>query len=606
MWVGQLPTGASTNPGYPARIFAYDMATKARKPAEDFNTLVAAGNDYPAGIWSDGTTMFVLDEIDRHMYAYDMATKERDTDKEEVYLNKLEGFLGGIWNDGTIMWITDISGGFNSAIRAYDHATGQRLIPRQVTGSRLHSNGNTLPWGVWADGTDIFVSNQSGHTVYAYWKDSGQINWGRNIALDPVEFSIKTDVTYGPNGASGIWSDGTTMWVVSVGSGRVLPYALPPEVERTVVEVTRKPVTVGPVTDTMALVEVDIARLVTAFGTVETAISVHLVDTFSSATMYVHPEGGIARFLLMGLRPETQYTLVVTYGVETKYHLGASGRRIFRTKHAQIGDIETPGLDHTEATVRVSLAGRDIDTKRAFKYYPHSNRDEAGPDYTFYLRHKASDETEWSEPVELTFSDFTADARLTGLEPGTAYDVEVAETEDFMPPTATVASYSGTLTVGENETGEFAGMDVSGHFFDDPFGSMAPDPTFSIAGYERSVIELYTHPYGGPEFDQPALYLNFDTQFGGAEEAGIEFTLTVDGTEYHSADASRDGISTGWDWLLPPSWSADDTVVVQMDFTATAESFREGSRLEVLEAFTTHHMPPTLAYEAEMTVGGGH
>ena len=86
------------------------MATKLRKPAEDFNTLVAAGNDYPAGIWSDETTMFVLDEIDRHIYAYDMTTKERDTDEEEVYKNKLDSNedYGDLWYDGTTMWISDV------------------------------------------------------------------------------------------------------------------------------------------------------------------------------------------------------------------------------------------------------------------------------------------------------------------------------------------------------------------------------------------------------------------------------------------------------------------------------------------------------------------
>ena len=393
------------------------------------------------------------------------------------------------------------------------------------------------------------------------------------------------------------------MWVVSAGSATVHAFTLPPEVDRPTIS-QRQTVTVGSVTDTMALVEVDIARLVRAFGTVETAISVNLVDTFSSATMYVHPEGGIARFLLMGLRPETQYTLVVTYGVETKYHLGTAGRKIFRTKHARLDGIETSGLTHTEATVTVSLEGADVDRGCCFKFYPHSNRDEAGPDYTFYLRHKASDETEWTAPVELTFSDFVADTRLTGLDPGTAYDAEVAETADFMPPTATVASYTGTLTVGESDVGGdvLLGVDSAGEL-GDPFGSMSPDPTFTVAGTTRSVTNLFSHPYGGPGFDQPALYLEFDTGFGGQSGAGVEFTLTAGGMVYNSTDASREGIGLGWEWLLPPSWSKDDTVAVQIDFTATPESFREGTRLEVLGAFTTHHMPPTLAFDAEMTVG---
>ena len=455
MWVGQRPTFGSSTPGSPAKIFAYDLATKARKVTEDFNTLVAAGNDYPAGIWSDGTTMFVVDEIDRRMYAYDMVTKERDTDKEEVYRNKVGGRLGGLWSDGTIMWITDPAGGpFAGGVRAFDLASGERNPSRDFT--YLFSNNNNAPFGIWADETDMFVSDSNDNIVYAYWKDTGSPNWRRNIMLDPTQFAVTNDDTFRSRGPRGIWSDGTTMWVISVGSGTIHEYTLPPEVDRPTIH-QRQTVTVGPVTDTMALVEVDIARLVRLFGSAEPVISVHVVDTPSSASMYVHPEGGTARFLLMGLRPETQYTVVVTYGVLTKYSLGTAGRKIFRTMHPQLDDIETLGLVHTEATVKVSLAAADISKKGVFKFYPHSNRDEAGADYTFYLRHKASDETEWAAPVELTFSDFTADARLTGLDPGTAYDVEVAETEDFMPPTASVASYSGTLTVGDDGTGTFLG-----------------------------------------------------------------------------------------------------------------------------------------------------
>ena len=339
MWVGQRPTFGSSTPGSPAKIFAYDLATKARKVTEDFNTLVAAGNDYPAGIWSDGTTMFVVDEIDRRMYAYDMVTKERDTDKEEVYRNKVGGRLGGLWSDGTIMWITDPAGGpFAGGVRAFDLASGERNPSRDFT--YLFSNNNNAPFGIWADETDMFVSDSNDNIVYAYWKDTGSPNWRRNIMLDPTQFAVTNDDTFRSRGPRGIWSDGTTMWVISVGSGTIHEYTLPPEVDRPTIH-QRQTVTVGPVTDTMALVEVDIARLVRLFGSAEPVISVHVVDTPSSASMYVHPEGGTARFLLMGLRPETQYTVVVTYGVLTKYSLGTAGRKIFRTMHPQLDDIET-------------------------------------------------------------------------------------------------------------------------------------------------------------------------------------------------------------------------------------------------------------------------
>ena len=64
------------------KIYAYNMKTKARDSAKDFTTLYAAGNSDPRGIWSDGTTMWVVDWRDATIYAYSMSTKERDSAKD--------------------------------------------------------------------------------------------------------------------------------------------------------------------------------------------------------------------------------------------------------------------------------------------------------------------------------------------------------------------------------------------------------------------------------------------------------------------------------------------------------------------------------------------
>ena len=42
----------------------------ARDPANDFASLRPARNTSPAGIWSDGTTMWVADNHDKKLYAY--------------------------------------------------------------------------------------------------------------------------------------------------------------------------------------------------------------------------------------------------------------------------------------------------------------------------------------------------------------------------------------------------------------------------------------------------------------------------------------------------------------------------------------------------------
>ena len=76
----------------------------------DFDTLSAAGNGCPHGIWSDGTTMWVSDLDDRSIYAYNMATKAHDSSKD---FNTTTLSAAGnrdtqsIWSDGTTMWVVD-------------------------------------------------------------------------------------------------------------------------------------------------------------------------------------------------------------------------------------------------------------------------------------------------------------------------------------------------------------------------------------------------------------------------------------------------------------------------------------------------------------------
>ena len=52
------------------KIYAYNLGTKARDAAKDLNGLVAAGNNNPRGLWSDGVTMWISDNTDDKIYAY--------------------------------------------------------------------------------------------------------------------------------------------------------------------------------------------------------------------------------------------------------------------------------------------------------------------------------------------------------------------------------------------------------------------------------------------------------------------------------------------------------------------------------------------------------
>ena len=58
------------------KVYAYNMETKERDPGKDFNTLEAAGNEVPYGIWSDGITLWVADEDDDKLYSYNLSRDE--------------------------------------------------------------------------------------------------------------------------------------------------------------------------------------------------------------------------------------------------------------------------------------------------------------------------------------------------------------------------------------------------------------------------------------------------------------------------------------------------------------------------------------------------
>ena len=584
MWVTHSPNYSGGDTSSP-KLFAYNMATKARDSAKDFNTLDAAGNGHPRGLWSDGTTMWVTDHIDHKAYAYNMDTKARTPGEDFNTPNN--GGTHGIWSGGTAIWVANHS--FRS-ISAYDFESKERRPDEDFKSDLFFSAGVRAITGIWSDGTTMFVADSVKKKIFAFWLSTKLPDPDRDINFQDVDVGV---------GPSGIWSYGSTMWVSSAGHAKIYAFELPDE--------SGPPpdtLSVEHVTDTTALVKVDIEELARIFGSAEPAVSVSVLGTLSSATMYVHPDGGYARFLLLGLRPETQYTVIANYGITTRFDLGDAGREVFRTDYARLAGIETSGLTHTEATVTVSLNGDGLDRGCCFRFYPHSNKGEAERDYTFYLRHKPSDEDDWSETVELTFSDFAADVRLTGLDPDTAYDVEVAETADFMPPQGSAGSYTGTLTVGA-DTNEFSGQPDSGIGFDqagfggfiDPYGSLSPT-TFKLGGVDYGIVELLVRV---PSFlidvgDFGKLFLKFDR----ALPDDIAFTLTLGTEAFNSSDATVDGNT--YSWAGGPSWSVDDSVTVELDFTGVVP-FREGTTLE--GAFSTPPLPETLAFEAEMTVHVG-
>ena len=139
-------------------LVAFDLETHGRLPGRDIT--VASDNPSPTGLWSDGTTLWVADHFDAHVYAYRLADKARDEDREFALDEGTRAF--GLWSDGTTVWTADFSEG---RVAAYRLADGVRDADRDYDTSRV---GNEAPVSLWSDGETLWVGDRFDEKLYAY------------------------------------------------------------------------------------------------------------------------------------------------------------------------------------------------------------------------------------------------------------------------------------------------------------------------------------------------------------------------------------------------------------------------------------------------------
>ena len=198
------------------KIYAYDLATGA--PLPDRN--IALNTAYTRGLWSDGTTMWVLDIFERAL-AYDLATGDRWPDSDIRYLHPKNSTVEGLWSDGEILWVSNAN--VLDKVFAYDFATGARLPEYDF--NRLEAAGNLGPMGLWSDGVTMWVADLY-EGLFAYDLYTGD----RKPSLD---FDANTLSAAGiGNGRMGLWSDGETMWVIALGDNTIRALNMPASAPR--------------------------------------------------------------------------------------------------------------------------------------------------------------------------------------------------------------------------------------------------------------------------------------------------------------------------------------------------------------------------------------
>ena len=174
------------------------------KAFDDFDFLHLEGNESPGGLASDGSTLWVADEVDLKLYAYDINTKAHKPNLD-ITLDTEQGLPGGMWSDGTTIWVYDVE---DRKLYAYDADTGGRDESKDIA---RPEDRFPLHYGVWSDSDTMWLSQRTGGLA-AYSLGTGTRDEDKDF--DGLEGVDGLDV-------QGIWSDGVTMWVVDSAHDRV-------------------------------------------------------------------------------------------------------------------------------------------------------------------------------------------------------------------------------------------------------------------------------------------------------------------------------------------------------------------------------------------------
>ena len=197
---------------------------------EDFKFLGDANR--PLAIWSDETTMWVMDgesASDYIVHAFDMSRKTPDEDKKlefhpysHLFTQIITDVWGdaeprGIWGtDGTV-WIADHDYLGETIISGYRISDESKFFDNKVF-EIPGEGGFILPdAGLWSDGTTMWFSSWTGDCgIVAYDVEKQR----RDFSKDICELAETNKRPYD------LWSDGTTMWVSDIDEGRIFAYSV--------------------------------------------------------------------------------------------------------------------------------------------------------------------------------------------------------------------------------------------------------------------------------------------------------------------------------------------------------------------------------------------
>ena len=284
------------------KLYAYQLSTGERDSGRDID--LDSENAAPKGIWSDEETIWVVDSADRGLYAYTLESGARDSVKDFTNLGDNDAVYYGIWSDGETIWLSDETG---PVVEAFDFDTGEKVPALRYT--ELEPSGQDHVAGIWSDGATMWVANPDRGMIVAFEDTESQAN---------LDKSFETLTGAGNASAGGIWSDGETMWVADSDDGKIYSYNLPASDNTDLSSITL---------DGMEVPGVAPGATAFVYRVPNSTSRITLAATarHSGSTVYYHPQdadditGGHQVDLGVGSNDFT-ITVVAQDGITTTYH----------------------------------------------------------------------------------------------------------------------------------------------------------------------------------------------------------------------------------------------------------------------------------------------
>ena len=232
LWLVDNPDGAGD------AAYAYDARSGER--LEDREFALDERNRAPRGVWSDRTVIWVSDSGRDRLFAYALATGERLEDRD-IELDERNGAARGIWSDGGVVWVLDDR---RNAVFAYDLETGSLLTEYALDSS------NSSPRGIWSDGVTLWVSDpgSSPRRLFAYrlpTRNEAEAA-GEDASLERVRDEDFTHLSSSSNNSPrGIWSDGDVMYVADQSDDKVYSYNMPDAIDARLASLTLSGLDIG-------------------------------------------------------------------------------------------------------------------------------------------------------------------------------------------------------------------------------------------------------------------------------------------------------------------------------------------------------------------------